>query len=256
MAWSKELYYTPAAMVTSDAGHNTRSGTAAEQALKVLGSLTGATAVITGLLYLAGIDVTSAEFVRSAHVSGRDTLPLMPLQQILGRGVSLVSFSIAVVAGAALLAVVMGQSEESLARDVRRLMEHLLFDKKAMESVEGRNWTAVRRKLREAQRGYRKGTDDDARIGSARLRVGLVAAGQTLLLFAPLPLAWFTRWPISVALLVIFVVWAFFLGARPALVAPGPALTAFTSAVPTPCERRSGPSAKSSTLTAARRPAA
>src|SRR5919202_1399280 len=57
-----------------------------------------------------------------------------------------------------------------------------------MESVEGRNWTAVCRKLREAQRGYRKGTDDYARIGSARLRVGLVAAGADSLTLRPSPL--------------------------------------------------------------------
>ena len=60
-----------------------------QMALQTLGSLTGAAVIIAGLLYLIGIMVTSAELWH-AGVSMRDTVPLLSLEQLLGRGVSLV----------------------------------------------------------------------------------------------------------------------------------------------------------------------
>lgn len=92
--------------------------------LRLLGSVTGIALVIAGILYLVGILVTCADLWH-AGMSIRDTIPLLSLEQLLTRGVSLAIPALTLLTVAALGMAVYWALEKRLQDRVRLRLDGL-----------------------------------------------------------------------------------------------------------------------------------
>jgi membrane protein implicated in regulation of membrane protease activity len=193
-----------------------------QTALQVLGSLTGAAAVIAGYFYLTGILVTIAELWH-AGISVRDTLPLLSLEQLLGRGIAagLVPTVVVVISAVAGVGIYWG-AEKRFQDRVPEKLPDIASDlpqedrqrwlQAARDANTRTDWEGLRKLLAEAQPHV--GGDAKKEIASLRLRAWVANAPGIVLVLALFVALFFLPPVLAVAAVVTAILWGV-VGARP-----------------------------------------